>query len=126
MKFISFFTAAILNWNYLLLNDKYKDIIAESMKYPVADNRVNIYAFVIMPNHIHVVWKLRNEINQEDLQRDFLKFSAQNIKLDLKRDDPLFLRKFYVKARDREYQIWERNPLTTRLPSIEIIEQKVN
>ena len=55
-----------------------------------------------------------------------MKFTAQNIKLDLKRDDPLFLRKFYVGARDREYQIWERNPLTTRLPSIEIIEQKVN
>ncbi len=33
---------------------------------------------------------------------------------------------FYVNAKDRKYQIWERNALTSRLTSLELIEQKIN
>ena len=33
---------------------------------------------------------------------------------------------FHVNSTDRKFQIWERNPLTSRLPSIKIVEQKIN
>jgi len=36
------------------------------------------------------------------------------------------LDEFYVNSTDREYQIWERNPLTSRLGSIKLVEQKIN
>jgi REP element-mobilizing transposase RayT len=126
MNYVSFFTATILYWEPLLLNDKYKDIIIDSMRFLVKDNRVNIYAFVTMPNHIHLVWKVKNHLNPSDVQRDFLKFTAQSIKFDLQDNAPKLLRQFYVGAKDREYKIWERNPLTSRLPSVEIVEQKIN
>jgi len=126
MNHISFFTATILYWKPLLLNNKYKDIIIESMKFLVKDKRVNIYAFVIMPNHIHLVWKVKDDKNSSDVQRDFLKYTAQQIKSDLRSCNPELLREFYVGAIDREYQIWERNALTSRLPSDEIVEQKIN
>ena len=126
MQYISFFTATILNWKHLLLDDRYKDIIISSMKFLVADERAAIYAFVIMPNHIHLVWKITNDRKKEDVQRDFLKYTAQKMKLKLKDEDPDKLKSFYVGARDREYQIWERKPLTSRLPTEEIIVQKIN
>lgn len=126
MQYISFFTATILNWKHLLLDDHYKDIIISSMKYLVADKRTVIYAFVIMPNHIYLIWKIANDRKKEDVQRDFLKYTAQNIKLKLSKEKPEDLKHFYVGAKDRKYQIWERNPLTSRLPSEEIIVQKVN
>src|SRR4030095_104534 len=113
-NYVSFFTTTILEWKPLLLTDEYKDIITSSMKFLVTDNRVNIYAFVIMPNHIHIVWKVKRERKPEDVQRDFLKYTAQKIKLKLMDNDPEFLKQFYVGAKDREYQIWERNPLTCR------------
>ncbi len=40
--------------------------------------------------------------------------------------DPEKLKSFYVGAKDRKYQFWERNPLTSRLPSEELIVQKIN
>jgi hypothetical protein len=35
-------------------------------------DHVKIAAFVIMPNHIHVIWRIQNEYILEDVQRDFL------------------------------------------------------
>ena len=60
------------------------------------------------------------------MQRDFLKFCGQKIKFDLKDNHPTVLERFRVDAKDRKYQIWERNPRVTDLYSIEVIEQKLN
>jgi hypothetical protein len=51
-----FYTATILNWQHVLEDDKYKDIIVESLQFCVKENKVKMYAFVIMSNHIHLVW----------------------------------------------------------------------
>ncbi len=126
MHYISFFTATILNWKPLLLDGHYKDIVISSMKFLVEDKRTEIYAFVIMPNHIHLVWKIANDLKKDDVQRDFLKYTAQKMKLKLKNEGPERLKSFYVGAKDRKYQFWERNPLTSRLPSEELIVQKIN
>lgn len=126
MKYISFFTATILEWKHLLKADSYKDIIISSMRFLVFDNRLKIYSFVIMPNHIHIIWKIAKDINNVDLQRDFLKYTAQQMKFKLTKEDPDRLKLFYVGAKDRKYQFWERNPLTSRLPSMELIMQKLN
>ena len=125
-NYISFFTATILNWNKLLFNDKYKEIIIKSMKFIVQDGRTDIYAFVIMPNHIHIVWKIKEDHILQNVQRDFLKFTAQQIIFDLKAKSNKELNKFYVGAKDRKYQIWERNPLSSRHGSSKIIIQKIN
>ena len=50
-----FFTATILGWKKLLKPGKYKDILIESMQFLATDQRVIIYGFVVMINHIHVI-----------------------------------------------------------------------
>jgi putative transposase len=42
---------------------------------------------------------------REQVQRDFLKFTAQQIKSDLSLHHPKVLEHFYVNAADRKYQI---------------------
>ena len=54
-----FFTATILEWKPLLKQDKYKDIINNSLRFLVQQNRVIVYSFVIMPNHIHLIWQIQ-------------------------------------------------------------------
>ena len=81
-----FFTATILEWKKLLAPDKYKDIIIDSLTFLVKNNRVFIYGFVIMPNHIHLIWQMKENINPSHVQRDFLKFTAQQIKFDLQKN----------------------------------------
>jgi REP element-mobilizing transposase RayT len=120
-----FFTATILEWRCLLSNDRYKDIIMDSLHFLVKDKRAVVYGFVIMTNHIHLIWHIAENHKRENVQRDFLKFTAQKIKADLKRTNPAFLEQFRVNAKDRTYQIWERNPLSIDIFSIKVMEQKL-
>ena len=123
--FPQFFTATILGWKHLLKPDKYKDIIVESLQFLVNNNRIILYGFVIMPNHIHLIWQMRENIKQEEVQRDFLKFTSQKIKFDLIANHPLVLEKFRVDKKDRKYQIWKHRPLSVPLWSREVFEQKL-
>ena len=51
---VIFFTATILEWKKLLKQDKYKEIVISSLRFLVKEERVKVYAFVIMENHIHL------------------------------------------------------------------------
>ncbi|MFI5155093.1 MAG: REP-associated tyrosine transposase [Chitinophagales bacterium] len=119
-----FFTATILEWKHLLKPSKYKDIIMESFRFLTNDQRLQINAFVIMNNHIHTIWQIMGRHKREDVQRDFLKYTAQHIKSDLRIRHPSFLEAFKVNAKDREYQIWERNSLSVDLYSAHVFFQK--
>jgi REP element-mobilizing transposase RayT len=123
---IQFFTATILEWKYLLKQDNYKDILIESMKFLVEQSRAKIYGFVIMPNHIHLIWLIDEKYEREAVQRDFLKFTAQRIMADLKDKYPAVLKKFEVNSKDRKHQIWERNPLSIDIYSREVLIQKLD
>ncbi len=53
-----YFWTATINWNKLLAEDVMKEIIISSLKYLSAQRRIEVYAFVIMPNHLHFVWQI--------------------------------------------------------------------
>lgn len=122
----SFFTATILEWKQLLKPDKYKDIIIDSLAYLVNSKRVVLYGFVIMNNHLHLVWSLSEGQSQEKVQQSFLKFTAQRIKADQLQHHPKVLEHFRVDAADRKYQFWERNPLSVFLWNEAVLLQKLH
>jgi REP element-mobilizing transposase RayT len=37
---------------------KYKQIILDSLKFLVEQKRVKVYGFVIMINHVHIIWHI--------------------------------------------------------------------
>ncbi len=121
-----FFTATNYLWKPLLKPDKYKKIITESLRFLVNAQRVKVYAFVIMHNHIHLIWQMRENHKREDVQRDFLKFTGQQIKADLKKNHPDVLAHFLVNEKDRKFQFWERNSLSIELFTEKFFEQKLD
>jgi putative transposase len=88
-------------------------------------NRVTIYCFVIMSNHFHLIWQMLGNNKREDVQRDFLKYTAQKILKILIREKSPLLSKLLVSAQDRKYQVWERNSLSIPLWSGYVIWQKL-
>ena len=126
IEYPQFFTATILEWKKLLAPDKYKDIIMDSLRFLVANKRIKLYGFVIMPNHLHLIWQMMDSIKQSDVQRDFLKYTAQQIKFDLQVNHPSVLKQFEVNVKDRAYQIWEHRPLSVPLWSSYVFGQKLD
>jgi putative transposase len=122
----SFFTATCLWWQPVLENKYHKEIILEAWKRRVQQNKLTIYAFVIMPNHIHCIWKIHDSAVASVFQRDLQKFTARSIlKFMYMNDDPLYT-SLYVNDADREFQVWERNPLSIELYSPHIFLQKLH
>ena len=124
--YIEFFTATNLNWLPLLSNDYHKQILLEALKYRTDTSQLIIYAFVIMPNHFHIIWRINDQIKKLDFQRDFMKFTARSIlKFMLMNENPL-LQKLRVNAADRQFQFWERNSLSIPLYTQNVFFQKMD
>ena len=120
-----FYTATILKWKKLLKPEKYKTIIIESLQYLVKEKRVILYGYVIMDNHIHLIWKPTKLYSLKHTQLSFMKFTAQKIKRDLELNHQKVLKEFLVTLKDRDYQFWQRNPLCVDLYDNTIITQKL-
>jgi hypothetical protein len=73
-----------------------------------------------------MIWKINERLQREDVQRDFLKYTAQQIKFDLEKNHPKVLERFKVNLKDRKYQIWERNPLSVDIYTREVLIQKLD
>jgi REP element-mobilizing transposase RayT len=124
--YTQFVTITNLNWLPALQNKYHKQIIIEALKHRVDRKQVSIYAFVIMPNHMHFLWQLHDGIDKAAFQSDLLKFTARSIlKFMMMNDDPL-LQQLHIKAADRQQQVWERNSLSIDIWNEKIFIQKMN
>lgn len=133
-----FTTATVINWYPLLENDVFKDIIIESFSFTVKNKRANIFAFVIMSNHFHIVWQILPPYELNQVRQNLLKFTAQQFKFllsdnilnkslsnsETKSSD--ILEVFRVDKIDRKYQFWKRNPLSVEILSEKVLKQKIN
>lgn len=124
---IEFYTATCLNWNNLLVDDARKNIITNSLRYLVNDKRIWLYGFVIMPNHIHILWSKQDEWISKNIQLSFMKYTAQQLKFHLIDTNSLSeLVQYKSSQHDREYQFWERRPWKARLPNRDVIAEKLH
>ncbi len=123
---IYFTTATIKDWYPLLENEMYKKYIIDSLSFLVKEESVIVYAFVIMPNHIHLIWQLRNDAELSKIQQRFFKFTAQQMKLHLLKNEIDILENFKSYRKDRKYQFWKDRPLSVELTNDKIVEQKMN
>jgi hypothetical protein len=62
---------------------------------------------------------------RQDVQRDLLKYTSQQIKFDLQNLKSQWLQEFEVNAKDRRYQFGERNSLSIDLCTYEMFIQKM-
>lgn len=86
-----FFTATILEWKHLLKEDAYKGIVINSLKFLKNEGSVIIYGYVIMPNHIHLIWQIQDGFTREKIQQRFMKFTAQHMKFKLQKENSIDL-----------------------------------
>ena len=77
---IYFYTDTIFEFKHLLADDNLKLIIINSLKYLVDNKLAEIFGYVIMPNHIHLVWNILNHERKESVAGSFSKFTAHEFK----------------------------------------------
>ncbi len=126
MEEIYFWTATIHQWNKLLLDDSYKEIVLNSLCYLSAKKLVDTFAFVVMPNHLHFIWRLNKLNGKQSPHHSFLKHTAQAFKHKLTCENPARLLPFMVNTANKKYQFWKRDSLAIRLYNRQIAYQKLD
>jgi len=123
---IYFWTATINKWQNLLGSDSYKNIILNSFEYLSQTGKIDVFAFVIMPNHIHLIWRINQPNGKESAQGSFLKYTAHKFKKMLTKEKPSELSNYYVNAKNKNYEFWQRDPMAIHLYTREVAYQKLD
>ncbi len=123
---VYFWTATIHQWIHLLYPDHRKEIILSSLCWLKERDLAEIYGYVIMPNHLHLIWKVDQKDRKESVQGTLLKQTAHFLQKELRQNDPNLLSSFKVDASNKNYQFWQRDSLAIRLYSREVMLQKLN
>ena len=122
---IYFWTATIHRWIHLLKHDHFKSIITDSLAYLSGQRKIDVFAFVIMPNHLHMIWRLIAPNGKESPKASFMKYTAHRFQHYLRQHQPHKLELFRVKLPNKNYQFWQRDSLVIRLYDRPIMEQKL-
>ena len=120
---IYFWTATINNWQKLLQKAEFKEVILNSFEYLNRLKKIDVFAFVIMPNHIHTIWRIKELNGKETAQGSFLKYTAHEFKKLLNRNE---LMNYYTNAVNKNHEFWRRDPVAIHLYSPEVAYQKLD
>ncbi len=123
---VYYWTSTIKDWKNLLKPNKYKQQIIDVLKGLVDKKQIIVYGYVIMPNHLHILWELVKMNGKEMPHASFNKATAHEILKDLKSNHLDVLPYFKVKDRERSYRIWQRDPLAVLMDSKSKFEQKLD
>ncbi len=123
---IFFWTATTNQWQKLLQPDKYKDIIIDSLIYLSNTGKIDVFGFVIMPNHIHLIWRTKELNGKETAQGSFLKYTAHEFRKMLYKENKNELIYYQVDAHNKKHEFWQRDSLAILLFSKEIAFQKLD
>jgi putative transposase len=123
---VYFYTATILHWKKLLQEEKFKLIVINSLIHLIEKGKLKIYAFVIMPNHIHLIIENIEMNGKEMPYASFMKFTGHEFLRELRKSDPILLESFKVDRNSRDYQFWQRGALPIEMFSRKVCEQKLD
>lgn len=109
-----FLTLTVIHWIDVFSRREYRDIIVDALNYCCQSKGLDVYAWVIMTNHLHLVAGCRKPHGMSAFLRDFKKFTSKKIveaiqQIPESRRDWL-LDKFSFEARRsgraKDYKLW--------------------
>ncbi len=121
-----FWTATINNWQQLLADDVFKRIIIDSLSYLTNSGKIEVFAFVVMPNHVHLIWRTLKMNGMETAQASFLKYIAHKFKKLLKSRNESALQNYAVDGSNKGYEFWRRASLAIHLYNKVVAYQKLD
>jgi REP element-mobilizing transposase RayT len=79
-----FLTLTTVGWVDVFTRKEYRDILIDSLRYCQEQKGLQLYAYVIMSNHIHLMASAKEPHKLTDILRDFKKFTANKIKNEIR------------------------------------------
>ena len=128
-----YLTLQIVYWKDLFSRSVYKDLIIDRLRFCQKEKGLEIYAYVIMSNHIHLLVRSANSVLSGTI-RDFKKYCSKRIidfieisDKESRKNWMLLLFKHAAKRQNKKgtYQVWTHENHAIEMISNAFIESKV-
>jgi REP element-mobilizing transposase RayT len=128
-----YLTFQIVYWIDLFTRNRYREIIIDSLKFCQQNKSLEIFAFVIMSNHVHLIARSNND-NLSDVIRDFKKYTSKQFideidsSIESRKKWMLNLFQHAAKKQNKNgsYQVWTHENHAIEVFSNSVIWQKAN
>lgn len=131
---IYFLTFTVVDWLDVFTRRIYKDILVDSLRYCQHHKGLDIFAWCLMSNHVHVIASSSGQNSLSDIMRDLKKFTSKAIVTAIAETNESrkawLLDRFAFRGRTnskiKEYQFWQAGFHPIELVSNKFIDQKLH
>ena len=122
-----------MEWVDIFIQDKYKNLLCESLNYCVEKKGLEIFCYVLMSTHLHLIARAKND-NLSDVVRDFKKFTSgkliNEIRFSKEEREVQMLKVFNAGGQKQKKksnnQLWQYNNHAEEVYSPQFTLSKVN
>ncbi|MEM0995033.1 MAG: transposase [Bacteroidota bacterium] len=133
---LNFLTLTVVEWIDLFTRPVYSDMLIDSLRYCIKEKDLILFAYVIMPSHLHMIARTDNTTGLSPILQSFKSFTANQILKYLKNKDQAESRREWLlnhfafntrrNKNHSQYQIWQRDNHPIALYSPKVIRQKLD
>ncbi len=129
--FVSF---ATVQWIDLFIRPTYADILIDSLRYCQTNKGLQIYAWCIMTNHVHLIIGT-NKNPMQDILRDFKSFTSNQLRKAIEENSQESRKKWILwmmkrvgleNGNNNNWQLWQQNNHPLELNSNKKIENSLD
>jgi REP element-mobilizing transposase RayT len=131
LYFISF---AVVNWIDVFVRKEYKDILIEGWKYCQQHKGLEIYGWIIMPSHVHMIISSK-ENKLEDIVRDMKSHTSTKMKKEIKNYVGESRREWMLQMMEKagkengnnnDWQFWQQHNKPIQIMNIEMFHETLD
>ncbi|WP_339866194.1 transposase [uncultured Algoriphagus sp.] len=132
---IYFLTLTIVEWIDVFTRKEYKLEVVESLNFCIDRKGLEIFAWCLMSNHLHLLCRSKEAFRLSDTLQDFKKFTAKKILASLEKESiesraswilKAFKEKGASQSRITNYKFWMDGLHAVAVESNHFMEQKLH
>jgi len=121
-----YFATTLHGWRHLLAEPSYASIILDSLDWLRQHDRWCLYAFVIMPSHLHIIVRPSDSLIISHVLQQFASYTAHAILKELRKEQRSELLAFFAEHADagKQHGIWQEVQ-AQNVYSVDFLRQKL-
>ena len=129
-----YLTLTVEAWVDVFTRKNHKDAIIESLRYCIKEKGLNVYAYCLMTNHLHLIVNCNEPFQLKDVMRDFKKFTSKKILSQIINEPEsrrewmleIFSSKANASPKHKDFKFWQTGNHAIELNSEKFVWDKIN
>ena len=134
-KGVYFVSFAVVEWINVFTRNQYKKILLNSLEFCQKNKGLEVFAWCIMTNHVHLVFRVSGSESPQNVLGDLKKFTSREIINTIKENSresrKEWMLEIFKSAGSRtsnttDHQFWRHDNKPIELWSNKVINEKIN